>query len=278
MIQMPIIVGILNITADSFSDGGRFLDSDAAIAHSNQLVSDGAHIIELGPTASNPDAARVTSGEEIRRLDPVISHLKTAKISIAVDTSQPETQRYAISRGVDFLNDIQGFPDQSIYPILADANCKLVVMHGMHRGEKALRVNAAPSDVWDSILLFFETRIADLIASGIARERIILDPGMGYFLSDKPAASLHVLARLNRLKDRFKLPLLVSVSRKSFLRAITGREVNQIGPASLAAELFAALAGVSYIRTHDAGALADGLTVLASIHHHKDDLPDSEQL
>jgi dihydropteroate synthase type 2 len=262
----PAIVGIVNITEDSFSDGGRFLDPAAALAHARAVAAAGAQIIDLGAAASNVDAKPVTAAEEIRRLGPPIAALKADGIAVSVDSFVPEVQRFAIACGVDFLNDIQGFPEPSIYPELAAAQCRLVVMHAVQGRGRAQRLELFPGEVWDRIDAFFRERIAALEQAGIARERIVIDPGMGFFLSSRPEASLHVLARLGELKRAFGLPVLVSVSRKSFLRAITGRAAAaELGAASLAAELFAAAQGADYIRTHDPGALADGLRVMAAL-------------
>jgi dihydropteroate synthase type 2 len=184
---------------------------------------------------------------------------------LSIDSFQPDVQRFALSRGVDFLNDIQGFPDASLYGELAAADCRLIVMHSVQGRGRARVVNLSPAEVWDRIRGFFTERIAALAAAGIARERLILDPGMGFFLSRRPEASLRALAGIGRLKREFALPVLVSVSRKSFLRALTGRAVADAGPATLAAELFAASEGADYIRTHDPAALHDALRVTAAL-------------
>ena len=258
----PLLVGIVNITEDSFSDGGRFIDPAAAIAHARGLAQDGADIVELGAAASNITANPVSPAEEIRRLDPVIAALAGSGTPLSVDTFQPQVQRYALARGVDYLNDIHGFPDAAIYPELAAADCRLVVMHAVQAEGRAARVELTADEVWQRIETFFAGRIARLEAAGIARQRLILDPGMGFFLSSRPEASLRVLARLDRLRQRFGLSVMVSVSRKSFLAAITGREAPaERGAATLAAELYAAARGAAYIRTHDPAALSDALKV-----------------
>jgi dihydropteroate synthase type 2 len=263
-VPTPTILGIVNVTEDSFSDGGRFLDTAAALAHARALVAAGAHIIDLGAAASNVDAKPVTAAEEIRRLDPLIAALAADGTPVSVDSFMPEVQRYAIRRGVAILNDIQGFPDPSFYPELADASCRLVVMHAVHGRGRAQRVELSADAVWDRIHAFFADRLIALEYAGVARERLILDPGMGFFLSSQPEASLRVLARLDRLKRAYELPILVSVSRKSFLRAVTGRSsAAELGAASLAAELHAAQLGADYLRTHDPLALADALKVVA---------------
>jgi dihydropteroate synthase type 2 len=262
----PLIVGIVNITADSFSDGGRFLDPAAAAAHARSLVAGGADIVELGAAASNVAANPVPATEEIRRLDPVIAALAGGGAPLAIDTYQTETQRYALGQDVDYLNDIQGFSDPAIYPDLAAARCRLVVMHAAQGAGRAQRLDLAADEVWRRIEAFFSERIARLERAGIARARLILDPGMGFFLSSRPAASLRVLTQLDRLKRGFGLPVMVSVSRKSFLAALTGRATpGELGPASLAAELYAAAHGADFIRTHDAAALRDALVVAAAL-------------
>lgn len=262
----PTLLGIINVTEDSFSDGGRFLDRAAALDHARALAAAGAHIIELGAAASNVDAKPVTAAEEIGRLDPLISALKADATPVSVDSFLPEVQRFAIARGVDFLNDIQGFPDPSRYQELAAARCRLVVMHAVQGRGRAQRLELSADQVWDRISTFFTERIAALEQAGVARERIVIDPGMGFFLSSRPEASLGVLARLGELKRAFDLPVLVSVSRKSFLRVIARKSsAAELGAATLAAELFAAEHGADYIRTHDPGALADGLRVVAAL-------------
>jgi dihydropteroate synthase type 2 len=269
----PHIVGIVNITEDSFSDGGRFLSAPSAIARCRKLLSDGAEIIDLGPAASHPDSKAVSADEEIRRLDPVISFLMNEGAAISVDSFLPETQRYAMSRGVAMLNDIQGFPDRAVHAELAAGTCNLILMHAVQERGVATRTAIPAAEIWDRILRFFEQRVSALTSAGIAEDRLILDPGMGYFLSERPDASLRVLANLSRLKQAFGLPILVSVSRKSFLRAITGREIADVGPATVAAELYAAMAGADYIRTHEAGALRDALRVIEALATEAESAP-----
>ncbi len=265
MATRPRILGIVNITADSFSDGGRYLAPQDAIAHGRRLFAGGADILDLGPASSHPDAAPVAAEEEIARLAPVIDAFADRLDSLSIDSFLPETQRYAIARGVGFLNDIHGFADSSIYPLIAGADCRLVVMHMVQERGRATRASIPPDEMWERIETFLARRIAALEAAGIARERLILDPGMGFFLSSRPEASTQVLAHIERLRRAFGLPLLISVSRKSFLRGLVGREVADLGPATLAAELFAAACGVDYIRTHDAAALSDGLRVTEAL-------------
>ena len=261
----PLIVGIVNITEDSFSDGGRYLDPATALAHARQLRADGADILELGPAASHPDSAPVTTAEEQRRLAPVLGQLAADGTAVAVDSFQPETQQFAISAGAAYLNDIHGFGDPGMYRILAASECRLIVMHRVQSTGPVTRLVTDPAAVWAGIGLFFTRRLAALQAAGITRDRIIIDPGLGYFLGSTPEPSLAALAGIRELKETFGLPVLVSASRKSFLRTLTGKDISQSGPATLAAEIFAAWQGADYIRTHDVAATRDALILLAAI-------------
>lgn len=258
----PLLVGIVNITADSFSDGGRFLAPEAAIAHASRLAAGGADIVELGAAASNVAAGSVSPEEEIARLDPVLAALADRGIPLAVDTYSPRTQRFALARSLTYLNDIRGFPDPGVYPALAAASCRLVVMHAAGGIGRAEPLDLDAGEVWRRIASFFTERVERLERAGIARDRLILDPGMGLFLSRRPEASVYVLARIGRLKEMFGLPVMISVSRKSFLGALAGRQSPaERGAATLAAELYAASHGADYIRTHDPAALRDALAV-----------------
>ena len=258
---MTQIFGILNITADSFSDGGDFLVPAAAIGQAEKLVTDGAHVLDVGPASSHPDAGDVSAAEEISRLAAVWDGLKATGASISIDSFQVETQRWAMAQGAAWLNDINGFPDPALYDELADYDGRLVVMHAIQAKGIATRDAPPAGDIWAHILRFFEARLEAFEKSGIAREKLVLDPGMGFFLGNDPETSMAVLAGLDGLKAAFDVPVLVSVSRKSFLRALAGVSVAESGPMTLAAEMLAAEQGVDYIRTHDARQLAHALAL-----------------
>ena len=259
------IFGILNMTADSFSDGGRFLDPEAALAHAEKLIADGADALDLGAASSNPRSEPVPPDVEIGRLASVVLVGKQRGWKISVDSFASETQLWALDERVDYLNDIQGFADASIYPNLAASKAKLVVMHAVQGYGRAQKIDTDPKSIMGRIADFFEARIDALTHAGIARDRLILDPGMGLFVGTKPEVSLTILRRLPQLKSAFGLPVLVSVSRKSFLRKLVGRTVEEIGPGSLTAELYAALHGADMIRTHEPKPLRDALTVWSHI-------------
>jgi dihydropteroate synthase len=257
------ILGILNITTDSFTDGGKFLSPEAALAHADNLLADGADIIDIGAASSHPDAGPVSPDMEITRLAAVVPALHDVGASLSIDSFSSPVQRWALAQGVDYLNDIHGFGDPSLYPDLAASSAKLIVMHMVQSEGKATRADIPPDEIFDRILGFFEKRLTALVQAGIAAERLILDPGMGFFLSTDPQASLAVLGRLPELTDAFGLPLLVSVSRKSFLKALVRPGSDDDG--TLAAEMFAVRQGASYIRTHAPAALREGLKVLEEL-------------
>jgi dihydropteroate synthase type 2 len=260
----PQILGIVNITEDSFSDGGLYLATQAALVHARALAKGGADIIDLGAAASNPRAQSVSPSTEIARLAPIVEVLRREDVSLSIDSFAPETQNWAMSQRVEFLNDIHGFAHPEIYPQLAESSAKLIVMHALPSDGPARREDETPPDLFERILLFFDARLASLATAGIARQRLILDPGMGLFLGRSRQASFDVLRRLTELKSAFGLPVLISVSRKSFLRP-AGRGPAEAGAATLAAELFAANQGVDYIRTHDPAALRDALSVTRAL-------------
>jgi len=259
------ILGILNITSDSFSDGGRYLAPGAAVFHAQAIAQSGADIIDIGAASSHPDAQPVPVKVEIARLESVVPELKAKGLSLSIDTFAPEVQRWALGQDIDYLNDIHGFPDATLYPALAQSKAKLIVMHMVQERGVAVRTEVSSSEIFGRVTAFFDARIKALTGAGVARDRLVLDPGMGQFLGSDPENSWIILRRLPELRARYDLPLLVSVSRKGFLRKLVNRPPLEAGAASLAAELFAEAQGAAYIRTHAPGALRDGLKVLKNI-------------
>ena len=259
------ILGILNITEDSFSDGGKFLDPAAALAHADSLLKDGADVLDIGAASSHPDAKPVLPDVEIARLTSVIPALKAKGASLSIDTFSLPVQRWTLEQEIEYLNDIHGFPDASLYPELAASKAKLVVMHMVQKEGVAVRTEIASGEIFDRVCRFFDARLEALTKAGVANERLILDPGMGQFVGTDPENSLILLRRLPELKARFGLPLLVSVSRKGFLRRTVNRPASESSGASLAAELFAGANGANYIRTHVPAPLKDGLKMLEAL-------------
>lgn len=261
----PTVLGILNVTDDSFSDGGRYRSTDAALAHAAGLLAAGADVIDLGAASSAPDATAVSAGEEIARLRPLVAALHDRGARLSIDSWQPASQRWAMEQGVAVLNDIRGFADAAVWPDLARSRCRLIVMHSLTGGVRATRDAGDATTIVERVERFFDERIARLEAAGIARDRLVLDPGMGLFLGEGPGPSLAVLRALPRLAQRWRLPILVSVSRKGFLGELTGRAVAERTVASAATELWAVRQGAAWIRTHDPGALRDALAVIGAL-------------
>ena len=261
---MAGIFGILNGTRDSFSDGGRYLDTEAAVAHGQALIQAGAEVVDVGAESTHPDAEAVSASAEIARLQPVVERLQAAGISVSVDTNKAEVMRAMNRLSVAWLNDVGGFRSDASVAAAAEGAARLVVMFARSAGGKARREQLAATDVVDEAMAFFEARIDSLMAAGVARERMVLDPGMGFFLGPGSAPSIAMLRGFGRLRE-LGLPLLVSVSRKSFLGELTGRSEADRGAATLAAELFAANQGVEWIRTHDPASLRDALAVWGAL-------------
>ncbi|MDP6980028.1 MAG: dihydropteroate synthase [Myxococcota bacterium] len=268
----PSLAGILNITEDSFSDGGRFIEPARAVDHAHALHRAGATLVDLGPASSHPDSADVGNEREIARLEPLVAALAGAHIDFGVDSYETATQRFALAHGARWLNDIEGFADESFWGELAEAKCDLVVMHSIQGRGRATREVGDANQIVDRVLAFFEARIRGLTDAGVSRGRIIVDPGMGFFLGATAEPSLEVLRALPRLRTAFDCRVLVSVSRKSFVGAICAdpetnepRPVAERLPGTLAAELYAARMGVDWIRTHDVRSLADALRTTARL-------------
>ena len=263
--RRPILAGILNVTEDSFSDGGRFLAPEAALAQAHALMDAGADVLDIGAASSNPSCVPVPVETEIARLAPVVAAAKREGWPVSIDSFAPETQHWALEQKIAYLNDIQGFPEPALTPALAASTAKLIVMHSVQEKGPATRADTDPAAIMDRVMEFFRTRIAALTGAGIARARLVLDPGMGVFLGADPEVSLAVLRRIPALKSAFGLPVLISVSRKSFLRKLSGASIAESGPPTLAAELYAASQGADMLRTHDPGALGAALTIWGHI-------------
>ncbi|MBI38103.1 MAG: dihydropteroate synthase [Leptospiraceae bacterium] len=269
----PRLLGIVNITTDSFSDGGQFLSAPEIESHILSLCATGCPILDLGAASSNPQANPVEANVEIQRLDLTLGIIRKLKaegrisksIEVSVDSFNPEVQKHVLREGIDYLNDITGFAHPAMYDLLAESDCKMIVMHSLQKGI-ANEMHVSPDSILDRIRSFFEERLRELEAAGISPSNLILDPGMGFFLGSDAECSYRVLRNLQTLRKDFALPLLVSVSRKSFLGAITGKPPRDRFAATLACELYLAEQKVEYIRTHDPAPLYDALAIQNAIH------------
>jgi dihydropteroate synthase len=258
------VMGVLNVTPDSFSDGGRFVQTDAAVAHGVRLVSEGAAIVDVGGESTRPGADPVDGAEECRRVVPVIAGLAAAQTGavISIDTSKAAVAAAALDAGATFVNDVTAFrADPELATLVAErgANCCLMHMLGEPR-----TMQRAPhyDDVVAEVGAFLAARVEFALAAGIKRERIIVDPGIGFGKTIEH--NLELLRRLGELRA-LELPILIGTSRKSFIGAITGREVDQRLAGSLATCVMAYERGASVFRVHDVAATADALAVALAV-------------
>jgi dihydropteroate synthase type 2 len=263
------ILGIVNLTRDSFSDGGRFLDTQAALAHAAALRAAGADVLDLGAESTHPDAEDVSADEELERLLPVIRALHADGVTISVDTYKPVVMEAVLAEGAAYINDVSGLRDPASVAVLRDSEARIILMHSTAHQARAERRDVPADEIVPRIIAFFRQRIAELADAGIEPARLILDPGMGFFLGSTPEPSLAVLRELPALLE-LGHDVCISTSRKSFLGTVSGgqdapRPVDQRGPATLASELWAATQGAGYIRTHDVAALHDAWRIWNSI-------------
>lgn len=259
----PFLMGIVNVTPDSFSDGGRFLEADAAAAQALRLAEEGADLVDVGGESTRPGAPSVEAGEEMRRVVPVIERLRARgfPLPISVDTSKGTVARAALAAGADLVNDVSGISDPDLGRAVADARVPVVLMH--MRGTPAdMQSRAVYRDVAAEVAAELEGAIARAVAAGIPRERTILDPGIGF--AKTAEQSVELLARIDELRDLGR-PLLVGPSRKSFIGKTTGAPVGERVPGTLAAVTACVLAGVELLRVHDVAPCRQAALVAAAL-------------
>jgi dihydropteroate synthase len=260
----PLVMGIVNVTPDSFSDGGRFSDADAAVEHALRLVAEGADILDIGGESTRPGAASVPAEEELRRVVPVIARLaKLVRIPISIDTSKAGVAEACLAVGASIINDVAGLRDPAMVEVAARTGAGVVVMH-MQGDPRTMQIDPTYDDVVEGVQRFFAERIETLLSAGIARSAIALDPGIGF--GKKLDHTLQQLRELPRLQA-FGLPVCLGVSRKGFLGQIAGRPRTERAEASLAVACFALAQGSAQIlRVHDVQAHADAVKLWRAIH------------
>lgn len=254
----PLVMGILNVTPDSFSDGGRFFSLDAALSHAEQMIRDGVDIIDIGGESSRPGAETLSVDEELRRVMPLLYALRDCGKPISIDTCKPEVMREVIEAGADMINDINGFRAPGAMAAVREGDCALCVMH-MLNDPKTMQLQPEYADVVGEVTAFLQEQSKVMMQSGIARERLCIDPGFGF--GKTLDHNLALLRNLSSIGQAVRLPVLAGLSRKSMLGAITGRPVEQRLAASLAAALAAAAQGAAILRVHDVAETIDALAV-----------------
>jgi dihydropteroate synthase len=258
-----LLMGIVNVTPDSFSDGGRFFDTDAAVNHALDLVTEGADILDIGGESTRPNAAPVDEAEELRRVLPVIERL-TGRVAIplSVDTQKPAVARAALAAGASLVNDIAAHrTEETMWREVAGARAGYVCMH-MQGTPQTMQRAPHYDDVVREVDGFFTERLGRLAAAGVAREQVALDVGIGF--GKTLEHNLQLLAHLDFYKSQGR-PLLLGVSRKSFIGKLLGADIEARLPASLACAVWAAHAGAGIIRTHDVAATAQALRMMEAV-------------
>jgi dihydropteroate synthase len=246
-------MGVVNVTPDSFSDGGRFLDASAAVAHARRLAGEGADILDIGGESTRPGAAPVSEEEELQRILPVLRALQDLPVS--VDTRRPSVMRAALELGASMINDVNALSAPGALEAVAGSDCGVCLMH--KKGEPAtMQRDPHYEDVVREVREFLDRRIGAAMAAGVAPERVVVDPGFGF---GKTAS--HNLALLKHLRELSAFPLLVGLSRKSTVGKITGRPVEERLAGSLAMALLALQNGAAILRVHDVKETKDAVAV-----------------
>lgn len=261
-LSQPVVMGILNITPDSFSDGGKFFHPDSALEQVEQMISDGAKIIDVGGESTRPGAAEVSLEDELNRVIPVIKAIKEKfDVLVSVDTSKAQVMEQSILAGVDIINDVRGLQNPGCVDVLAKyAQIPVCIMH-MQGLPRTMQNNPQYNDVVGDIFDFFKLRISVMVAAGIDKSRILLDPGFGF---GKTLEQNYELLRRLQEFEVLGCPLLIGTSRKSMIGNLLNREVNERLAGSLATVLLLAQQGAKIIRVHDVPETVDVLKVLAA--------------
>lgn len=261
--RRAIVVGVLNVTPDSFSDGGRFLDSRAAVAQARRMIDDGADAIDIGAESTRPGSRRVGAEQQIRRLRDILPRVAAAGALVSIDTTLSTVARFALDAGAAIVNDVSaGRDDPEMLPLVASRNAAIVLMHML--GEpKTMQKDPRYDDVVRDVRAFLAERLAAAERAGVPAQRVVLDPGIGF--GKRLEHNLALLAGLGRLAELGR-PILVGPSRKRFLGELTGRrEPDERGAGTIAACLEAFRRGATIFRVHEIGPLRDALLVERAI-------------
>ena len=253
----PLVMGVLNITPDSFSDGGRFISPEHALAQARRIVAEGADIIDVGAESTRPYGSQpVSIDEELKRLRPILADVVALGIPASIDSMKAAVAAWALDTGATIVNDVWGLQrDPDMARLVAARRCPVIIMHNRDRADPGI-------DIIKDLGEFFQHSLEIAAQSGISRDKIALDPGIGF--GKTPEQSMTVLARLHEFK-RFGLPLLVGASRKRFIATVSPSEPDQRLGGSIAAHLIAAKAGARIIRTHDVMETVQALRVATAI-------------
>ncbi len=268
--RRPLVMGILNVTPDSFSDGGQHATRDAALRHAEQLIAEGADLIDIGGESSRPGSAPLGLQEELDRVMPIVEALRECGRPLSIDTYKPDVMRATLDAGADLINDIWGFRKPGAIEAVAQGQAGLCLMH-MQRDPETMQEAPSYADLMAEVEAFLQAQAQALLAAGVAAERIALDPGFGFGKTPD-----HNLIMLNRLEhfERMGLPLLVGLSRKSTLGAVLGgKPPAERITASVAAALLAAERGAFIVRVHDVRPTVEAIQLWWAMRHERIDPP-----
>jgi dihydropteroate synthase len=264
-LSLPVVMGVLNVTPDSFSDGGRFLDTEAAVRHGVLLAEQGAAFIDVGGESTRPGAAPVGVEEELRRVIPVIERLRGATAAlISIDTSKPEVMRAAAAAGAALINDVRALREPGALAAARDSGCGVCLMH-MQGEPRTMQLKPVYADVVGEVRAFLEERVAACRTAGIEAQRLAVDPGFGF--GKTLEHNLTLLRHLGELSAAGR-PLAVGLSRKSMVGKLTGRPEGERVLGSVVLAVIAALAGASIVRAHDVAATVEALKVVTAVRGH----------
>ena len=254
----PLVMGILNLTPDSFADGGRYSSIDAALSQANRLIADGADIVDIGGESSRPGSEPISISAELDRVIPLLERLRpNLSIPISVDTTKAEVAQAAINLGADIINDIRGLTDPALLRVIADSDVGVVIMH-MRGTPRTMQNTPTYNDVVGEVADYLAERVRSVEQAGISRDRIAVDPGIGFGKTFEHNQQL--LRQLDRLND-IGCPILVGTSRKGFLGQITGKSVADRAGASVTSAIASLAGGASVVRVHDVAATVEAITV-----------------
>ena len=254
----PLVMGILNMTPDSFSDGGRFVAIEAALDRVERMIADGVDIIDIGGESTRPGAAPVSLQEELDRVMPVVYALRECGRPLSIDTFKPPVMREVLAAGADMINDINAFSAPGAMEAVQDSDCGLCVMH-MQAQPQSMQENPRYGDVVKEVADYLGERVQALEAAGVERTRICIDPGFGF--GKTLEHNLALLKNIASLRDALHLPVLAGLSRKATIGAITGKPPQERMAGSVAAALVAVTNGAKIVRVHDVGETVDALRV-----------------
>jgi len=268
-LDRPLVMGILNVTPDSFSDGGHYVSPDLALAQAKRMIAEGADFIDIGAESTRPGAEPVDPDLELRRLSPVLEALVPLGVPISVDTRRPEVMRAALAMGADCINDVQALQAEGALDVVRESNCAVCLMH-MQGSPATMQASPVYQDVVAEVGQFLRGRLQAVRRGGLAANRLLIDPGIGF--GKTLEQNLTLIGRLSELAP--EVPVLIGLSRKRMVGDLTGRPLAERLPGSVGGALGAIARGAAVVRVHDVAAMVDALAVWLAVTSGQNQLRD----